>query len=92
MKLPTAALLLLGFASLAQPGLAQNKLTQGQSGAKFILAEYGYHSVDVSKLNPTQLAQIQFLAGTSSGVGRIRGQIGAILRQSHIYNPSKRRY
>jgi len=78
--------------TLALPAAAAPTLTQGQASAQHSLMEYGYRNVDVTKLNASQLAQIHYLASSSFGVGRVRGQIGAVLRQSNIWNQSRLRY
>jgi hypothetical protein len=70
----------------ALPLEARDRLTHAQSSARHSLIEYGYGKVDVTKLSPTQLAQIQYLVGSGDGTGRIRGQLGASLRQSHVWD------
>ena len=82
----------IGLIALALPtaSLATSGLTPGEASAKHSLRTYGYGHVDVTQLNATQLAQIHYLAGSDSGAGRIRGQIGAILRRSHIWNLTHR--
>ena len=82
-----AALLVAAF---PQVSLASDRLTQGQASAKHALATYGFTKVDVTQLNPSQLAQIHYLANSDSGTGRIRGQLGAILRKSHIWDLRKK--
>lgn len=86
MKLHSIVLATLAAVIIAYPVQASEKLSQIQSSARLSLAQYGYTNVDVAQLNPSQLAQIQFLTGSGSGVGRIRGQLGAILRQSHVWD------
>jgi hypothetical protein len=90
MKITHIAYIAVAAALMSEPALARSGLTQGQASAKHALAQYGYGEVDVTTLNSSQLAQIHYLVGSSSGTGRIRGQIGAILRQSHIWNLTRK--
>ena len=79
-------LLSIGLITIALPtaSLAMGGLTQGQASAKHSLHTYGYGHVDVTQLSQRQLAQIHYLAGSNAGVGRIRGQIGAVLRRGNV--------
>lgn len=66
--------------TLAGPATADTGLTQLQLSVARILPTYGYHNVDVKKLNTSQLAQIKHLAHSNRGQGHIRGSIGAVIR------------
>ena len=90
MHIRHALIAALLVAVLPQVSLASGKLTHSQASAKRALATYGFKQVDVTRLNPSQLAQIHYLANSDSGTGRIRGQLGAILRQSHIWDLSRK--
>jgi hypothetical protein len=90
MMMRHLALAALAIGMLAQPSLANGQLTQNQSSARFALADSGYASVDVTSLTPNQIAQIRHLAASNSGVGRIRGQIGAVLRNDQTWSLPRR--
>lgn len=91
MKLTHLALIALTAAALAQPSLAREKLTQLESSVQHSLADYGFRDVDVTALNRSQVAQIKHLASSGTGTGRIRGQIAAILRRSHVWELQRKR-
>ncbi|WP_298295746.1 hypothetical protein [uncultured Litoreibacter sp.] len=65
--------------SLAAPVAAEGNLTQLQKSVSTVLPTYGYADVDVTKLNSSQLAQINHLAGSNKGHADIRGSIGAVI-------------